>query len=333
MCGVWFPRRLAAAAGGGAFGVLAGGGLVFIHGLDRWMPRVITRRFRNVSRDWVVYTKQEADRLEDGEPAAFYVDWRLGTSVGDWVVTDDGYVCEVAAVRVLKGRGARSLELKYPFGKKMVRVVQGRIPARATLEARPFLEGKQYWSANPNKRRIDYLAVSGRGKKAVNLYVLFWLATGGNLKEKHWAAIGTVIQPDAPKPSASGKRFCKSIAVRAMARDQMTALLEKMGWTREAMMEKWGQLYDKAVEKGDVRQATVLLFRGMDVVGLRADEFAGLSEGLEGGDPELVEGAPKGLLGGKPLTEGFVEDATVVDDELGEGDLEEGDEFDDLDEV
>ncbi|MEL7171268.1 MAG: hypothetical protein AAGN64_18135, partial [Bacteroidota bacterium] len=197
------------------------------------------------------------------------------------------------------------------------------------LLAAPFLESGNHRTANPRRTRDDYRAKSERGRQACRIYARFFIDGQGHISRTQWAVLGRVFSPSSTHPSIWAKKFMKTKEAQAMVADEIAALMQEHGWTPRELLKKWATLYDLATEAGDLKTATSLLFRGLDVVGLvGADKVQ--ADAIPEDEPvhELSPYLEDSPLVAGDLVESFEGDSETLVDTWGERHY-----FEDLDEV
>ena len=200
----------------------------------------LTRHFQRAPYDGspvehFIYTRAEAD--EKG--IRYHEDWRQGWAQ-DWVLTDDGFVMQIAYTNVFAG--ADRISIQFVAGKKIVRSTpEGDRGGNETLklewEAIRDFPGGANLSAHRVQGKYDILVRTTRVKMAIELYVNLWIFKGGRLTRQDKAAIGRQYKPKDLAPHLAYKWLFSLPQVHKAAMKRLSEALTDKGITFETVVD------------------------------------------------------------------------------------------------
>jgi hypothetical protein len=188
---------------------------------------VITRHFSKPPytgepKDFIVYTKEEADR----EGIRYVENWRTANR-GDWILTDDDYVMQVIYVIPFDDRAS----LIFTVGKRIVNTnprkgIRNSKAKRPLLfeEYRDYPGGADFTEARVMSRN-DRRVRETKTKLAIELFVQLWLTRGGKLHKDDYYKIGKMYAPSDRRPDLKGDWLLKVPEIR---REVMKRLAEEI---------------------------------------------------------------------------------------------------------
>jgi hypothetical protein len=238
----------------------------------------IERRFGGGEAEaYPVYTVDEA-RQRSLAP----VDWpRVG--IGEWAVTDDGYVQECHDIYEMERRKGVALQFKFTSGRPIAIVSEDLETIHKAPDFR-FLDylrtgGHQYSKPQTWQERE---AKKTRTERACKAWAAFWVMRQGELQDSDWAKIGRVYRTDdaVPEPQATAKRLFNESEIQQRAMNELAKLVVGAGEGPEDVIEKYNELFDETVD-GDPDEKQVALDvadRLADMLGMNPDRLPAPNE-------------------------------------------------------
>jgi hypothetical protein len=258
----------------------------------------IERRLDGDLRTHRVYTKAEAD--EAGIP---YLDWRLARE-GEWVISDDDYVCECHRVYKIVKERVITFQFTLTYCRKWLSRDRqtGSVKGDPELHAEDYLDvGEAFYRSSPGTWVEGELRQS-RAKRAISLYATLFIATEGQLGQREWDLIAQAYRPHNDQRIAVARKFFKHELVRETAMNEVVKLLNKAGVTKESVVENLEALREQAEASGKLNTAYRILEKQMEM--LRMDQYwegapmkdrKQLSGDVEDADYEILGGISDNL--------------------------------------
>lgn len=207
------------------------------------MPETLEKRVRRngelVVEPVAVYAPDEP--LPPGiEP----VPWREAEEPGQWVRTDDGFVCEAFRVNgPYPNRGARCREVVTVAG------VSWTDSRQVLLWERERAWASETLSLTQRKRWGALEARKARTKRAVA--VAAQMVVSGQPID--YEAVGRVFRPREARPGASARRLLKQREVKAMLTEKIAEHFTAEGLSAASVPEVLKAAIEAAKEKNDAR--------------------------------------------------------------------------------
>lgn len=183
-----------------------------------------------------IYTEEEARDLNLSP-----VPWRLA-HVGDWAITDDGYVSECC--------GRSTYTDKHGAMRTYIRLTCG-VGWDNGFAKISFLENHKhgtYTKANPTKGWEEHEANKTRTKNMITAYAQMVIGDGG----VDFDVLGDIYRPDQKIPRATVKRFLKQKTIQNMIEEKIQELLEKKDVNKEFALDNILRALQMSESKGDI---------------------------------------------------------------------------------
>ena len=196
----------------------------------------IKRRINGKTGKYPVYTKEQAhDKKLD------YIYWRQA-EVGDWGLTDDGYVAECYDRKNYTDKNGKV--------KTFVKLTCG-VGWDSGFSKINFLENHQYgvYSKTNPKRTWD-AEESGkkRAKETITAYAQMLFENG----QINYDILGKIYRPDQEIPTATVRRFLKQKVAKRMVEKKIKELLTDKAINKEFALDNIIRALQMAEQKGDV---------------------------------------------------------------------------------
>lgn len=230
----------------------------------------ITRLMRNGWQTFKIYTEAEAR-----EENFVIVPWREA-KVGDWALSDDGYVGK--CIRVFEPAKCRLVVLTYGLG--------------WTHAKKPMLYEERRaiknWSSTSNWAEQE--ARKTRSKNVVAAYVAMLVSDS----KVDWDVLGRMYRPDYKRPLFGLKRDFKTKAFRKMIQQELERVLLEQGSSPKRTIAMYNDAFDVAVDKSQAGNMITVADRFSDLWRLKESIPNGeLPPGL--GDVTILEGVSEDL--------------------------------------
>lgn len=209
----------------------------------------ILRRFDGSEHE--IYTHEEA--LEKGFDVKHWCD----AKVGEWAVTDDGFVGKCVHRKDIKG--------KYDW----VKLAHGVGMSHGKMKIN-YLENKrhncysmlkpQHWSEREAKLK--------RTKDAVSAYCSQILSDN----QIDWTAIGRIYRKDQPRPDLIAKKLFKQERIQTMVKEELAKTLNEKGITQSMVIDLHNEAIEIAKGKGDVSSILRAAENFMDLLNMKPDK-------------------------------------------------------------
>lgn len=195
----------------------------------------IKRYFEHVRRIFKIYSQEEADEL-----GLKYVPWRE-SKVGDWVLSDDGYVGEC-------------LKIYGPYGKKKEYFMSFSFAGAWRRENFKinYLDRKvtRAFSQASTKPWAEYEVNQPRAKRFIHAYVMMFLA--GNID---WKRLGLIYRKDYTRIPAKNAQFLfRQEAFQRMIQEKMIEVFQKKGKTEGDILDMLDKSFDMAESVKDPKE-------------------------------------------------------------------------------
>lgn len=201
--------------------------------------------FQRKHRTGGITTHQIFTAEEAAERGIRYVPWREGT-VGGWVMTDDGYVCQVLGRKqyVKDGKQFDFMQLSF-----MSIFVAGK--RKVLWEQR---RGQRAYGLGKTKRKwIDVEMGKTRLKRLVDAYIEQTLEIrGGKRADYDFQVLGEVYRKDQREPSWTAKMMLRQPEVKQVISEKLSKLAAEEGVTPAWVMQKLKAAVDLAENVQDV---------------------------------------------------------------------------------
>ena len=213
---------------------------------------VIKRRIGGKTREFTIYSKEEAD-----EKGFAYIVWRHADE-GDYALSDDGYIGECLSRKVYTDKKGRT--------KTFIKCAHG---VQWVTNTGQFLY-------EPNKVQGNYSHVKAksweereaktqRAKNAVTAYVSSVIQGD----KPDWEKIGKVYRPDQKFPEATVRRLFKKQRIQDMIEKKLTEILVDKGITQEQVLELQLEALELARTKGDISNFLKVTDSFMDLLQMK----------------------------------------------------------------
>lgn len=216
----------------------------------------IERRFDNGRpEEYPVYTAAEAEAK--GIEA---VDWPF-VDVGEWALSDDGYVLRCHDIYEMDREDGVSLQFKMTSGRPIAVLDEDMTTVRKSADY-CFLEfmrtgGHQY--SRPQTWQ-EAEARKTRTVRACRMWASVFIIRQGPPKKEDWAKIGRVYRNDdtVTNPAATAKRLFNQPEIQRKAMNELAQTVLQAGEGPEDVIDKYNQLFEESVE-GDTDDKKVAL--------------------------------------------------------------------------
>tara|TARA_R110000824_G_scaffold255098_1_gene444063 strand:+ start:867 stop:1652 length:786 start_codon:yes stop_codon:yes gene_type:complete len=195
----------------------------------------LRRKLKGINKVYKVYTQEEAENN-----GIVYVHWKKA-SVGNYAVTDDGYVGLCI--------GRKNYTDKKGRVKTFIRLCHGANWAGNTNTIE-YLINKAcgvYSQANPRSWQ-EREARKTRTKNLVNAYVGQALSASNFDYEK----LGKIYRPDQSSPRATVKRILKQEFVKDMIEKKLKEVMKEKGISKSSVVDTMLEAIEIARQKQDV---------------------------------------------------------------------------------
>lgn len=190
------------------------------------------RKINGVVAEYNVYSKGEADDL-----GLQYKHWREA-GIMEYVITDDGYVCQLLGVWEFKNRNIPHKVYIFPFKRILL-----------TKAARLLFTEKPDWVTSEMRRT--------RTKLVVKLFAQQLLAG-----QVDYELLGRIYRPDQKIPAATVKRLLRQEKIQNMVKDEVAKELKGIGVDTRFTLHT----IRKAIEIAEAKQDAANMLRGADTL-------------------------------------------------------------------
>jgi hypothetical protein len=192
----------------------------------------LTRNLKTGTRTFRIYTKDEADELKIP-----YKPWRE-VGVGDWALSDDGYVAECYVRKDYEGHlGKVNTFLRLAFGAYWTTAESKCVYMERKVTGDYSSTRPQPWGEREARRPIV--------KQIVKMYVAMWLRGKGI----DWKKLGLMYRKDQKLPDATARRLFRQPEIREMVNKELKKIFTENGVDEKYVLELYKGVVDKAVEK------------------------------------------------------------------------------------
>ena len=196
---------------------------------------IVQRGRRGKGELYTVYTLEEVK-----EKGIEYRYWKDAT-VGDWSLSDDGYVGECLSRKVYTDKHNRTKTfIKFSYGVAW-------LSKNSKLLYEPNRTAGVYVYAKPDKWEKKEVKTT-RAKRVVDAYITMAIAGRGI----DWDVLGNLYRPDQKIPAATVRRFFKSKETQKMVDNKLSEILTEKGFTKEAIIDLHNEALEMSRNKGDV---------------------------------------------------------------------------------
>lgn len=212
--------------------------------MDLIGPRRL-KAFGYEPRNFEIYEKEEAD-----EEGIEYHSDPLECEPHDWLLTPDGFVCQVISIRTMGKGEKKSYEYKLPYCRFFLRDDD----LKHRLERIPsYLDYKHTRGALFGNSSAKNWAERVMGRKKVQLAIKqaasFIVANQGTqLTPEQLDFVGNMFRPDKPEPGLNAARLLRQPEVVQFLTNEITKLLDSRGIDAGAVVDKYEEAYDIAKE-------------------------------------------------------------------------------------
>jgi len=247
---------------------------------------ILKRKFRGEKRVFRIYPQAEAD-----EVGLEYVHWKEA-QVGDWALSDDGYVGECLDIKgpYTNYAGSKAVFMIFSYGKVF------NYP-NTKLN---YLERKatNSYSRISTKDWVTIEAQIKRGKRFINAYVMNFMA-GVPID---WEKLGLLYRADEKEPAKKAKYLFNQEVFKKMIQQKMIEVFKGEGKTESDVIKMLDKSFEMAEGNKDPKEMRLV-----------AEDFI-----------ELFDMKPKELPLGReiPYDESNVRDE--LQDDIGKAQLELG---------
>jgi hypothetical protein len=232
---------------------------------------IIKRRFLNPNTGVMEYYSMEVYTVAEAHELGIEPKTRLiDLEEGDWMQSEDGYVCQAIRVKTMKEK-ARNIY------RKKIDLAWGRYwstsAGKVTYEDRRNLK-KRFQQPNPfgpgagmTSRRLR----SKGGSDMVKMYARYYYDKGW-VTEDQIAAIGQACFPKEKIPAATVKTVLRHPQCKEMIKDELRQLMENEGVTPAFVINKHKEIIQSSMEHGRFEVAEKANTRLMDMLDMNPDK-------------------------------------------------------------
>lgn len=196
----------------------------------------VRRTYKGETKQHPIYPLAEFDR-EDVDEVIY---WKQADKAGQWVRTDDDYVCEVLGVngpyKRSSGKG-QTIQLVLPFCRMFVNDA-------ASINFEEFYGKGNYNSMSPTSWIEDELKRK-RTVRVIRLYASILLKKG-RVDEATMKRLGKLYRPNQELPGATFKRLLKKKKTKQMVQDELHRLLSENDVTPDEVIKGYKKTLEKA---------------------------------------------------------------------------------------
>ena len=205
------------------------------------MPDKLKRRVKNYAKEgapfekteFLIYSKEEAD-----EAGIAYTHWRDCKDIGDWGLTDDGFV-----VMMRKPPSEFRGVTTYLFSIGGVPVTKANKSVLRYLERkknRCYTYSGELWHEKEVRNT--------RTKAAMQCYVTEYIANGGHVGQAERARAGALLGGNRPKhlQAAQFAMILRTESGQKLFKEMLDKALKDAGITYESVLEKMEETYEEA---------------------------------------------------------------------------------------
>jgi len=218
---------------------------------------VIKKRRKGKREQYKVYHKLEADELQ-----IQYKHWQEFDTIkeGDWVLTDDDYICEVIQIRSYKNKKAQvNREYVYSIGRMWESKTN-------KLEYLPRKELHNFSTVKPQSH-VERELKTRRAKDTIMAYTQMMLSGKVN-----YEMLGNIYRPDQLVPEATVRRFLRQDKVREQVAEELEKILVDNGVTKEFAVKLILEAIDAARIKGSSGDLLKCSQEIQELLGMKKDK-------------------------------------------------------------
>ena len=196
----------------------------------------IERRINKKTGKYPVYTEEQAK-----QKGYDYVYWRQA-QIGDWGLTDDGYVAECYDRKDYTDKNGKV--------KTLIKLTCG-VGWDSGFSKINFLENHKYVvysKTNPKRTWDEQESGTTRSKNTINTYANMLLNNG----QVDYSVLGQIYRPDQEIPEATVRRFLKQKVAKRMVEKKIKELLSDKSINKEFAVDNIIRVLQMAESKGDV---------------------------------------------------------------------------------
>jgi hypothetical protein len=183
------------------------------------MSEFVRRKLRTGIKEFEIL-----DEVEAKERGLTPLPWRTGKA-GDWVMTDDGYVCLCLDRKTYRKRTSSQDMVILAFCRQWVSPKPLKYLAYKTTKA---------WGGTSPTPWVVVEARKTRTKNMVKIFVKMMLN-----KNIDYTKLGLVYRPDQRIPAATVRRLLRQEEIKKMVDAELNAVLSKNGITRESVIQMY----------------------------------------------------------------------------------------------
>ena len=210
---------------------------------------ILTRKFRNVFYDFIIYSQAEAENV-----GIDYVHWREAGR-GGWALSDDGYVGECLDILgpYTARNGATARFMIFSYGKVFdYPSTKLNFLERKATKSYSCTSTKD-WAAREVKNR--------RGQRFITAYVMNFMA-GTPID---WKKLGLIYRMDQKKPDKTAKYLFRQEAFKEMIQQKMIEVFKGKNISEDDVIEMFRDALIMAKANKDAKEMRMVAedFRDM----------------------------------------------------------------------
>lgn len=190
---------------------------------------ILKRRFRNVEREFYIYSQAEAD-----EAGIEYVPWQEAKK-GDWVLSDDGYVGECLDIQgpYTNYQDSKKIFMTFSFGKLWQQKGSELSYLKRKATGAFYTTSDTHWAVREISRR--------RAKNLIDAYVAMFMV--GRID---WDRLGRIYRSDQKNPAMAAKFIVRQEVFRKMISERLQKEFSEKGITEGDVIDRYLAIYKKA---------------------------------------------------------------------------------------
>ena len=210
---------------------------------------VFQRTYQNKQVEFRIYTQKEAD-----EQKIPYCYWKEAERPG-WVLTDDGYVGQLLAIKVYNG----SKFYIFSFGKCWQKSKKIEWEARRATNS---------WSRSTAQHWIDATLKHKRTKRAMEILANEKINHKLNNTSINWDRVGKIFSPWNPDPAINARRFFKDTRVTKLVDEKTKEIMKEKGITADRLLDEYMEVLELAKKNKDPKAALPILKDLVEFIGM-----------------------------------------------------------------